>query len=336
MLDIHLWHRPEDKKSKIARIYRHLPIEEKESYRWAARAILSAGQVSFCRQRTVVQDHEGDIYESFRLLQSAGLDFVIRSHDRKISASSGGSLKEHIQSLAFAEEYVLEVPDNNRQLRKRTARMELRYGKVSLCRPAKVVPTEKYPVSLEVNVVHVREKADSVPSGKKPMEWTLYASPPVSGRQKALRVVRYYTMRWVTEDLFRTVKREGVDYESSELESGTALRKPFIRALMAAIRILQLRQARKGETNQKTSLVFSEEQVACMNNLLPRLEGRTQKQQNPFSKVWRGRHGSLPGWGGWKGYGSQRPPGIITLHGGWVKFQSIFEGWRNAKIVYKR
>ena len=45
-------------------------------------------------------------------------------------------------------------------------------------------------------------------------------------------------MRWNIEDLFRTVKSEGVNYENSELESGKALRKLFVMALIAAIQIL--------------------------------------------------------------------------------------------------
>ena len=43
-------------------------------------------------------------------------------------------------------------------------------------------------------------------------------------------------------------------------KSGKALRKLFVMALMAAIQILQLRQARSGETIQKPSLVFSNKQ----------------------------------------------------------------------------
>jgi hypothetical protein len=40
--------------------------------------------------------------------------------------------------------------------------------------------------------------------------------------------------------------------------------------------------------------------------------------------------------GGWKGYASQRPPGVITLRDGWVRFRNIFQGWKVAKDVYTR
>jgi hypothetical protein len=40
--------------------------------------------------------------------------------------------------------------------------------------------------------------------------------------------------------------------------------------------------------------------------------------------------------GGWKGFPSQRPPGVITLYEGWCRFFNIFDGWAIAKDVYKR
>ena len=336
-LDIHLWSRDEDKKNKKERQYTKLPLEEKESYRWAERAIAAGKKLSERQQATVVQDREGDIYESLCLLKEAGLDFVIRNNHNRAIASPSLKLKEHIRALSVASEYILEVKGDNKQRKKRNAQMEVRYGKVCLCRPNHVVEAEKYPAVLEVYVVHAKEKQESAPKGEKPIEWTLYTTHLITAPQEALQIVKYYTMRWNIEDLFRTVKSEGLDYENSELESGKALRKLFIMSFLAAIQILQLRQARLGETSQKTSLVFSEAQIACMEDLLPRFQGKTEKQKNPFNKdnlawaTW-----IIARLGGWKGYASQRPPGVITLHDGWVKFQNLFEGWTIAIDVYKR
>jgi hypothetical protein len=55
-------------------------------------------------------------------------------------------------------------------------------------------------------------------------------------------------------------------------------------AFMAAIQILQLHQARDGTAGQETSLVFSPEQVECMEDLLPEFEGKTEKQKIPIPK----------------------------------------------------
>jgi hypothetical protein len=65
-------------------------------------------------------------------------------------------------------------------------------------------------------------------------------------------------------DVFWRVKREGINHEASELERGKRLKKLFVMAFMVAIQIVRLRQAREGKREQKISLVFSEEQVECL------------------------------------------------------------------------
>ena len=327
-LDIYLWHRPEDKRNKKERQYSKLPIEEKESYRWTERAIEAGKKLSKEQQATVVQDREGDIYESFCMIKEAGLDFVIRSNHNRTIESCESKLKGHLSALLPVDEYILEVGGDNKHRKKRQAYMEIRYEKVSLCRPKNVVNAEKYSSHFEVYVVQVKEKQESVPKGENPIEWTLYTTHKVTNVEEALQIIKYYTMRWNIEDLFRTVKSEGVDFENSELSSGKSLRKLFVMAFLAAIQILQLRQARSGETSQKPSLIFSDKQIECMEDLLPRFEGKTEKLKNPYSKdnlawaTW-----IIARLGGWKGYSSQRPPGVIILHDGWVRFQNLFEGW---------
>jgi hypothetical protein len=166
----------------------------------------------------------------------------------------------------------------------------------------------------------------------------LYTSLEVTNEDQALKIINYYKCRWLIEDLFRTMKSEGVNYKESELETGKALRKLCVLAFISAMKILQLRQARFGQTEQKPSLVFSEEQLLCMEDLVKhKLEGKTEKQKNPYPKdnlawaTW-----VIARLGGWKVYFKNRPPGVIILHDGWVRFHNIYDGWRVAKDVYKR
>jgi hypothetical protein len=60
-----------------------------------------------------------------------------------------------------------------------------------------------------------------------------------------------------------------------------------------------------------------------MEDILPRFEGKTEKLKNPFPKD----NLSWAAWiisrlGGWKGYFSQRPLGVITLRVGWLRFHN--------------
>ena len=85
------------------------------------------------------------------------------------------------------------------------------------------------------------------------------------------------------------------------------------------------------------SFCFEEEQIECLQMQNTKLEGKTKKQKNPYRK------GSLryATWviarlGGWKGYASERKPGITTLWIGIEKFYNIFKGWKLARDVYTR
>jgi hypothetical protein len=320
---------------------RTVAIEEKETRRWIERGIGAKERLPGVKRVTVVQDREGDIYESFYLLREGGLDFVIRAnHDRKVVGAEGEreGLKEQAENLSPTYEYTLEVAGDRRGRKKRTARMEVRYGQVRLLRPKQIGGGNKrYPREQEVWMVQVREKGETVPSGERGIEWMLYSSQAVTSPEGARKIIGYYQKRWIIEDVFRTVKSEGLRYEETELEKGKALRKLLVMAFMAAVQILQLRQEREGKTEQEPSLVFSEEQLACMEDLLEKIEGKTEQQKNPWPKhnlAWASW--MIARLGGWKGYTSQRPPGVITLYEGWVRFHDIFRGWLVAKDVYKR
>jgi hypothetical protein len=132
--------------------------------------------------------------------------------------------------------------------------------------------------------------------------------------------------------LFRTLKTEGLNFESSELESGASLRKLLIMSLAASVEIMQMKQARDGKTDEDASLVFSGEEIECIKNSMPKIEGKTEKLKNPYKAgilAWAAWF--IARLGGWSGYASQRPPGVITFRDGWVRFHSFYDGWMMAR-----
>jgi hypothetical protein len=57
-------------------------------------------------------------------------------------------------------------------------------------------------------------------------------------------VIAWYSLRWNIEQLFRTLKSQGLDVESSMLENGTALERLAMLGIVAATKIMQLVLAR--------------------------------------------------------------------------------------------
>jgi hypothetical protein len=127
------------------------------------------------------------------------------------------------------------------------------------------------------------------------------------------------------EQVFRTMKKQGLDVESSQLETAEGLIKLAIIALCAAIQILQLALARDGETKQKTNDVFTKKEQVVLAILLTKLEGKTEKQKNPFPQENLGwATWIIARLGGWGGYmKSERPPGPITLGRGLKRFDGL-------------
>ena len=145
-----------------------------------------------------------------------------------------------------------------------------------------------------------------------------------------------YSLRWRIEELFRTLIRCGLDVESSQLETGTGLKKLVLMALNAALIIMQLVGDRDGEAGQPGDLVFNEEELECLKEVEKEYEGKTSQTKNPFeenSLAWAAWIIGIMG--GWKGYRKAGPAGPITMKRGLQQFSILFKGWilRKAQEV---
>jgi hypothetical protein len=151
------------------------------------------------------------------------------------------------------------------------------------------------------------------------------------------------TDSWHIETLFRLLKTQGFAIEDIELENGEAIIKMTLFALWAAIRVMALLLASKTivpNQNQEAKELFCQSEIECLQILEMRFNGNaanniSKKLKNPYPKnslqwaFW-----IVARLGGWKGYSSQRPPGIITLYNGIKKFDQIHMGF-SMRDVYK-
>ena len=142
-------------------------------------------------------------------------------------------------------------------------------------------------------------------------------------------MIGWYRQRWHIEQLFRTVKRQGIGLEQSVVEDGTALEKLAVIALVGATMTMQLVLARAAANHdQPASHVFDARQIAVLDALQTRLQGRTSKQKNPYpstSLAWAAW--TIARLGGWSGYESERSTGPITMRDGLERFNAIVQGY---------
>ena len=200
-----------------------------------------------------------------------------------------------------------------------------RFGRVTLKRPQSTREAG-LPKTVPVSLVEVVEQ--NPPPGAEPILWRLLTTHEVTDAAMAWRVIGWYRARWVIEQLFRTLKRQGLRVENSQLDTAEGLLKLTAIATRAACTTLQLVQARDGQSNQSTEIAFTPAEERTLEALLPDLEGKTAAQKNPHPR----RSLAWAAWiiaklGGWDGYKSSKPPGPITFRHGLEHFHSIAYGW---------
>jgi hypothetical protein len=325
LVDAQIWRRTKSK----AENYKRLPIEEKESYRWVkggeqAKAVLAEAALI-----TVLDDREGDIYEKWARLPDERTHLLTRaSRDRNLA--DGRRLFATMAQLPEAHRFTLDLPAQPGKRGARTARMAVRFGRIRICRPA-ACSDRNAPAEIELYAIEVREL--NPPPGDA-ICWRLLTTHPVESVEQALTVIGWYRARWHIEQLFRTLKRQGLRIEQSVIEDGEALEKLAVIALIVATITMQLVLARAAGKDTPASRVFDPEQIEVLHALQKKLQGRTTKQRNPHtpdSLAWAGW--TIARLGGWTGYNSDKSSGPITMRDGLERFYGIVDGYNLAKNV---
>lgn len=325
--DTYVWNRNWKKKNKKERNYKSQPIEEKESYRWIECGKQTKEVLKEAASVTIVADREGDIFDEWVEVPDDKTDLVIRSlHDRRLY-DSDKKLFEHLSELEVVGTYDLEIKKSQKKRVPRIAKMEVRYDLVKIAKPSS--GRQEHPEYVEVYVIEAKESAETIPAGEDGVVWRILTTHEINTLEQALEVIHWYSLRWRIEELFRTLKKEGLNVESSQAETGAGLKKLVLMALNAALIIMQLVGDRDGEAGKPGDLVFTTKELECLEGVSKEYEGKTKLSKNPnevYSLAWAAW--IIGRMGGWKGYRKAGPAGPITMKKGLQKFSILFEGWK--------
>ena len=299
-------------------------IEAKESARWA-RGTQAAAEVlvGHAIQVVGVSDREGDIWGHF-VDVPAGMDLAVRSrHNRPLE--DGKALFEALTEKPPLAADLVKVSPRGPGEKARVAKVILRAAKVRIKRPKNAPRTD--PKVLEIGFVEAIER--DPPEGVKPLVWRILTTLPVETADDARDVVRFYRLRWRIEEVFRALKRDGLALEHTQVQESVRLFRLAAMGLGAAVRILQLVNARDG-SSRPMSDVLDENLVDDVAILVRSREGATAKQKNPHpqgSLAWLSW--VVARYGGWNCYG--KPPGPKTMANGWIRFSATLCGVILAK-----
>jgi len=216
------------------------PLADRQSHRWMAGMDASASLLSEAACVTVVADREGDIYEMFAD-RPEGTEVLVRASHNRVLDGDGGKLFASLEGRPEAEHSV-ELPARPGQ-RKRTARIAVRFGAVTLRKPKGRPVASDVADSQTVYMVEAREV--DPPAGVTPAHWRLLTSHRIGTFEAARWITQLYRRRWIIEQLFRTVKTRGFDIERVTIEEA-----PFAvlcaMTLVAGVSCMQLVQEGDG------------------------------------------------------------------------------------------
>jgi hypothetical protein len=299
------------------------PLSAKESRRWvetaqAAKPVLAgAGMVTF------IGDRESDFFAMWALVPDGKFHLLSRvMHDHGLAG--GATLRQAVQEAAFCDTQVIAL----RERAERPARkveLHLRFGEATIREP-KNQREKGLPKGVRLRWVEVVETAP--PKGLEPLHWLILTTHEVASIAQAWQIVAWYKQRWMIEQFFRTLKKQGLKIEDSQLQSAARLEKLLAIAAKAAVIIIQLVQARNESDGQAASLVFTPSEIDTLAALERRFKGKTLLQTNPHPKTslaWAAW--IIAKLGGWNGYASSKPPGPITYFNGLTYFRACADGW---------
>jgi hypothetical protein len=328
---INIWNRRIDKLKKDERKYKSQPIEEKESYRWIECGQKSKIQLAQAKHITIVADRESDIYEEFVRVPDSKTDLIIRSKEDRYLYGEQERLYSFLSNQAVLGQITIKLKKDQRKWQSmRKATIDIVSTRVKIRRPKNHI-NKTLPEYVELYAIEARER--NAPQGQQAVCWRFLTTYKAENLDVAVQVLHRYCMRWQIELLFATIKTSGLDIESSQLETGKALKVLCVLGLYTSLKINQLKQAREDKTGILAYLVFSKEEIIVLTAICKMYEGKTAKQKNHHQEGTLAWAAWIIGRiGGWKGYSSEAKPGIKTIRDGLGAFYRMYDGFQLAKM----
>ena len=306
--------------STIGKGYLHAQTayQDKESYKWESSSRAMATRLQEQMSKIIsVCDREADIYEYLQYKLAEQQRFVVRSMQSRHIEESNDKLYSYANELQSAGTKQVGIAQKGGR-KARTATLDITFAPVTL-----KVPYNKKGEALPVYYVGCAER-DNVDSD---LSWHLLTNEPVRNTEEALSIISYYEQRWLVEEYHKVWKSDGTDIESLRLQSQDNIERLVTINSFIATRILQLKFANEQPDNSSCEQVLSTKAWKLL--WLKRIKAKLP--DNAPDMKWA--YQELARLGGWKDTKRTGRASVKVLWQGWLKLQTILEGYELAKSL---
>jgi len=131
----------------------------------------------------------------------------VRAKHERIVNADGDKLSRYIENQSSEASYSVKIQQKGSR-KARIAKVAVRYAYITICPPIK----HKQLDGMNSTVISCNEIDPQ--SWTSPLSWKLYTSEPINSASDALKIVRFYELRWRVEEFHKTWKIAGTHVES--------------------------------------------------------------------------------------------------------------------------
>jgi len=299
----------------------HLPIEDKESFRWLKGYREACALAQQCPETKIVSvaDSEADIYDIFVAAQEQThpcADYVIRAYEnrntpelnREMSRRTYHKVRDRVAQSPLRTEYTIDLRVTPKR-EARQATLAVRAISVAV-RPPSVranLPTITH------NVILVEEV--NGPGDGTDISWLLMTTLPIEKLEDVLKVIQYYMARWGVEVYFRTLKT-GCEVEKIQLETRSRLLNCLAFYNIIAWRVLYLTYLNRTIPETPCTAIFADHEWKPVWRIV-------QKQPLPKQPPLLGEFMALiTHLGGYNNRPSENPAGPLPI---WIGIRRMLD-----------
>ena len=225
-------------------------------------------------------------------------------------------MSDYLTRLPVAGTYTLNLPANQKQMA-RTAKMEVRFGPLTIPRPQHISQWVKQSGIEEIAMWVVETREINPPRGVKAARWVLLCSEEVRNFQAAWEALEHYEKRWLIEEFHKALKT-GCRLEERQYETAKRLEAVTGVLSVLAVRLVQLKMLARNEPQRPAEQVVPQKWIHMLRSL------RKRPPKTPWSV--RDFYRELAKLGGFLGRKSDGEPGWMTLWHGFEKLHLCLRG----------